>query len=290
MRTGMMIAAVGIVLGAAGVVTLLDHDEGTAGSVRQAQGMPANPGQAPQARQLPVLPPAAATPTPGPAATPSLAVRVKALADSKNPADAYKAFLLLEKCRSFVVWRRDSELTRQAERDERFAEAQRSGTLDAQLEKQCGGLTPDSFTQIVPLLERASAMGVLHAASALTREGPFGKGWVDVDMRPDDPLVIAWKQRMGEVLKAAATKGDYIASMQLAENFGSGAGILDQHSAYQELKYTVASKTAHNLAQPDTPVDKSGRLVDLLSRKLPPEQAKAAIAEGVQLAAAGAQK
>ena len=290
MKTALIIAAVGIALGCVGAVTLLDPKQEATKAAQLAPGWQpaAETGRVAQAGPAA---PAATGPAQAAPAQPSLTAKVKALAESKSPADSFKAAKLLLNCRDTAVYARRVQMTREAERGPRESADLKSGAIDAMGERNCGDLTPQFVqAQIVPLLERAAEAGVLNATSTLTFEGPFGNGWVDVEMRPSDPLVVAWKRRMGEVLANAAAKGDYIASMQLAENYASGAALLDEHNPYAELKYTAAAVAAHNRAEPDRPIDRSGVMVKRLAARLPAAQAQAAIAEGLQIAAAGVQK
>jgi hypothetical protein len=223
-------------------------------------------------------------------ASPSLSRAVQALAASKDPVDAFKAAQIMVQCRATATYVRQVEMTRLADRTPQQAEDLKSGALDAMGKKHCGDLDVNYMrAEIVPLLERAAAAGVLHAATALTLEGPFGNGWIDVDLRPSDPLVSAWKKRMGDVLTTAAAKGDWAAMSHLASNYGSGDGILERFDPTAQLRYTAAYAAAYE-KQTGKKLPHADDLLQKYARRLPPDQAKTAIAEGLQIAAAGAQK
>lgn len=106
------------------------------------------------------------------------------LAASADPADAWRAFRLIERCRS------------------------------APAAAACRGVTPLHQLARLQLLDRAARAGVPGATTAWVEQGPFGDRSA-LDQRPDDPLVLDWVEQAIARVKAAARRDDIGAIAQL---------------------------------------------------------------------------
>lgn len=123
------------------------------------------------------------------APTPSAGWRVERLVASGDPADAYHAFRLIDRCA------REIDAGRRA-----GAACEDIGAVHHRLR--------------LALLESAARAGVPGAVTAWTGEGPFGDKSA-LTQRPDDPLVAAWVREAVQMIRSAARRDDVAAITQL---------------------------------------------------------------------------
>jgi hypothetical protein len=143
----------------------------------------------------------------------SLAQQLQRLSATRDPRDAYQAYRLLRNCMD--------------------APRQASGPAGP-----CAGMTERMRMDRIVLLEQAARAGVDGAMVALVEEGPFGDPTA-LATRPDDPLVLEWKGRIGRMLGEQAGQGDWTSLYLLFTSFtfGNPAIAIDRQSA---LAYGLA--------------------------------------------------
>lgn len=144
-----------------------------------------------------------ASPAPLPAATsaaPGLEQQLARLAASGSPDDAYAAYNLLDDC---IVFQKEGRLP--ALEFERGSEM----TADEKVAQQhlCADLTERQKSTRLDFLAQAAKAGVPGASTRFFYEGPFGDRSA-LRSRPDDPLVLAWKQQAIAQLTAQAEQAE----------------------------------------------------------------------------------
>ena len=146
-----------------------------------------------------------ASPAPVPAsaqasAAPGLEQQLARLAASGSPDDAYAAYNLLDDCILFQKEGRLPELE-----FERGSEM----TADEKIAQQslCANLTERQKSARLDFLEKAAKGGVAGASTRFFYEGPFGDRSA-LRSRPDDPLVLAWKQQAVAQLTVQADQAE----------------------------------------------------------------------------------
>lgn len=117
------------------------------------------------------------------------------------------------------------------------------------------------------LIERAAAARVPGAAHEFMAAGPNGE--IDaLEARPEDPMVIEWKSKALEQLRASATAGDVEALETLANEYESG--FLVDTSRELALRYRVAFIEARQLQSGRMPSRGSQEALADLLLQLPP--------------------
>lgn len=216
----------------------------------------------------------------------SLAAKAKALAATGKPADAYMAWQVLASCsipRGFV---HELQLIKQAERKPNALEqAQDYAT------KQCGDLTgADTGTpRQIALLETAATAGIPGAALQLASLGPMGDNSM-LYTRPNDQVVLDWRQRMGGLIHLAAENRDLGALQSLSSQYANGAGVIGQPDPVAAVKFAVAYKILREQELGGRPAPYADKLIAQLSRRLSPELAADAKRQGEEFAAATMKK
>lgn len=146
-----------------------------------------------------------ASPAPAPASTqasaaPGLGQQLARLAASGSPDDAYAAYNLLDDC---IVFQKEGRLP--ALEFDRGSEM----TADEKSAQQhlCADLTERQKGARLDFLALAAKGGVAGASTRFFYEGPFGDRSA-LRSRPDDPLVLAWKQQAVAQLTAQAEQAE----------------------------------------------------------------------------------
>jgi hypothetical protein len=192
--------------------------------------------------QTTLLPPAASGSAP---AVASLSAKVKELAASKDPKDAFSAYWILQQCRHANRSEREHQLTRQADRSPDYEGRVSVGAAGpAFVVRDCGDLQDADFKNMLTLVERAAEAGVPMAALYYAEEGPWG----DVDAvrsRWNDPLVQEWRAKVIRLWHLAASKGDVSALDALQSQYETGEGLIAERNAGLALRYAVAKQIVH---------------------------------------------
>jgi len=179
--------------------------------------------QWPETEQQPTLPPPTAAATPvsertwfetdnrsaGSAEIPvvPLSQQVDNLLASGKPADAYKAFALVQACVDFA---KEGDLYTQGNILPGSVMPEMIGMSEEQKARQvklCKDVTQRMRDSRLDHLAIAARAGVRGASIDFYDAGPFGDPSALVS-RPNDPLVIQWKQQAIAQLHASADKGD----------------------------------------------------------------------------------
>ena len=259
-----------------------------------------NQGAAPATPLAPATPPpaqagraAAPTPMPPTPAIPAtllamdagvtLAGEVGRLLATKDPKDAYTAYLLVASC-VIVNDTHDLKLVDSTLRTSRALTA----TERQQVTAWCGGMTERERQARLDHLAIAARGGVAGAAWTFFAEGPFGDPSA-LQTRPDDPLVREWKATAAAQLAQAAEAGDETTLLLWGFKNLKDDGTLDTDPA---LGYGYL--LAYGLIAPDrilggTPAAQhyaeGSDLMNALGGALSPEQRAAAMAAAQRIAA-----
>lgn len=124
---------------------------------------------------------------------PSLSARLDRLLATRDPADTYKAYWLIQDCMYFL----DDPNNYRTGPILPGSVAPAVISEDAKIEKapQCSGLTQRMRSSRIDYLTTAARAKVSLAAIAFYREGPFGDPSA-LESRPNDPLVQEWKNKL----------------------------------------------------------------------------------------------
>lgn len=205
-----------------------------------------------------------------------LAQQVDTLAASGTPEDKYRAYNLIDDCMTFQRLGTLPFLhfpdTRDMSSAEKAAEA-----------KVCASLTELHRRARIDYLAAAARAGVMGADTAFMVAGPFGDRDA-LNTRPDDPLVIEWKQQALEQLTRQAMKGDLGSLNTLWTGHLSGWLAIPKdpvlaytyHSALQRIDQQQNPQVA------DGPY--SGNMFAFLKDNLTPEQIAAANTQAERIA------
>lgn len=209
-----------------------------------------SPGPAPVVRQVPMFErPTATAVAPlerevkphvvATARTASKASEFNDLLKSGAPADRFQAYTLAQACVWAYQAQRTAEMTVPAERDAATTAELERGGFAAKTQAACGDLTDQQLLTRVKYLEEAAEAGVPMAAVRLADEGPFGDPSA-LMTRADDPAVLEWRKHIGDLIKLAAEKGDYIAMLSLSNMYATGSGVLGVRDPMKALEYATA--------------------------------------------------
>lgn len=231
--------------------------------------------------------PISAAPTARPQATGpafSLTERVRSLAKSPDPIDAYRAYVILSECKSA----RDEEHvlleTKQADRDPNQVKLIEAEFFKQRIMQACGDLTAGEIAGRLALIERAAEAGVPVAALQMSNEGPWGDPHA-LYTRWSDPLVQDWRAKVVSLITRSAEKGDIAALTSLAAQYESGSGLVAERDLEVALKYVVAQNVLHE-AKLGRPVLGGEKQARELSARLSTEAAERARDAGIKLAKA----
>lgn len=129
-----------------------------------------------------------------------LAEQVDALIATRHPEDAYKAHNLISECMTFQQFGVVPFFHFPEQREMSDAEIKAEARL-------CATLTEQLKRSRIDYLATAAKAGVAGASSRFLMAGPFGDPSA-LETRPDDPLVVEWKQQAMEMLRREADAGD----------------------------------------------------------------------------------
>ena len=181
-----------------------------------------------------------ASPAPLPAATsaaPGLEQQLARLAASGSPDDAYAAYNLLDDC---IVFQKEGRLP--ALEFERGSEM----TADEKAAQQylCADLTERQKSARLDFLAQAAKAGVPGASTRFFYEGPFGDRSA-LRSRPDDPLVLAWKQQAIAQLTAQAEQAELSSLGTLMMAYVTD-GEVSKKDAPKAYGYLLALRMVHD--------------------------------------------
>lgn len=193
------------------------------------EAVAANPPPAPvQSAGRPLAP----VPVPKPSALPAtlfagdtgepLAVQVERLLATRDPQNAYLAYMLVYACTMFNR-RHDLDLYD----DKMRASRPMSAEEKRQTLALCGGMTERERLARLDYLATAIEGGVPGAALTFMSEGPFGDPSA-LQTRPDDPLVREWKATAAAHLTRAAEAGHGPTLVIWGFQNLSGSGLTDK--------------------------------------------------------------
>lgn len=212
----------------------------------------------------------------GSSSPPPLSRQVDALIATRQPEDAYKAFLLISECITFQRLG-TIPLYHFPERRE-MSQAEIAGQA-----RICASLTEQLRRSRLDYLATAAKAGVPGASTAFLMAGPFGDHSATIS-RPDDPLVLQWKQQALAQLTSEALQGDTISLSTLwsAHMVGMAAIPKDVKLAYT---YQTAMESIYRLQNPgeNNGGPYEANLFGFLKDGLTPEQIAKADAEAARI-------
>lgn len=146
-----------------------------------------------------------------------LPLQIERMMVAKGPTGAYLAYLLVTHCVNFA---QNADMQRFD-----IKEASHFRSLTAAEHKEmtelCSGMTERIKTSRFEHLALAAKAGVPGAAVAFLHEGPFGDPSA-LKTRPDDPLVVVWRQQAAQQLVAGVEAGDFASSITLMNQYTLG--------------------------------------------------------------------
>ena len=223
-----------------------------------------------------------ASPAPVPAsaqasAAPGLEQQLARLAASGSPDDAYAAYNLLDDCIMFqkegrlpaLEFERGSEMTA----DEKSAQ-----------KHLCANLTERQKSARLDFLEKAAKGGVAGASTRFFYEGPFGDRSA-LRSRPDDPLVLAWKQQAVAQLTVQADQAELSSLGTLMMAYLTD-GDVTKKDAPKAYGYLLALRMVHDdILTPGSTNPYQDSYWHWLRDELTPEQQAAAVSRANAIAA-----
>ena len=223
-----------------------------------------------------------ASPAPAPAsaqasAAPGLAQQLARLAASGSPDDAYAAYNLLDDC---IVFQKEGRLP--ALEFERGSEM----TADEKSAQQhlCADLTERQKSARLDFLALAAKGGVAGASTRFFYEGPFGDRSA-LRSRPDDPLVLAWKQQAVAQLTAQAEQAELSSLSTLMMAYLADGEVVSK-DAPLAYGYLLALRMVHDdILTPGTTNPYQDSYWHWLRDELSPEQQAAAASRANAIAA-----
>lgn len=214
----------------------------------------------------------------------TLAQQVDRLAATGRAADAYDAYWLVQTCIDFQrtgdLAVPDGDLMRRANDAEKSAE-----------KLMCADLTGRMKTARLDHLAVAAKAGISGADLAFLQTGPFGDISA-LESRPDDPLVLAWKEEALGYLEAQALQGSIASMIALVGKYNEDGELVKRHPV-SALRYATAVhdyfETLLGGASKTSPNPLSDDFMRRMSQGLSSEQVKLATAEGRRLTALAAE-
>lgn len=208
--------------------------------------------------------------------------KFEVLAISGDPADNFKAYVILNECTMSRDEKQRTLMTRPADLDNRQKSLIQSAGIDSAIATSCGDLDIADFARRLPLLEKAAEAGIEMAAIRLTTEGPWGDPSA-LTSRGNDPLVIEWRARMESLIRRAAEKGDLMAIFSLSEQYSTGIGVAAKIDNELALTYATAFHTIYE-AKHGRPAEGKFITIKHLRQRLETETANRAQDAGLRLA------
>jgi len=203
-----------------------------------------------------------------------LANVINALIATRNPSDALKAYEIIEGCES---------------RRTLFEHLSELNPVPPHLlakKMQCDSITDVIRRSRYDYLSTAAYAGVPGAGSAWLRHGPSGDPEA-LRSRPNDPLVIEWKQQASALVIRDGDQGDFNALQDLMNGYGGKSPIFNADPS-RELAYAMAYKDVVDLLQLGMPITNQPTDAELatLAANLTPEQVSWAKAKAAAIVAA----
>lgn len=222
----------------------------------------------------------AAPPADGPAVP--LATQIDLLVSTGAPADALRAYWLVQAC--VDIAEKGTLLKMDAQ-----SETHLRGLTDEEYRAQtalCAGMTERIKMSRLDHLAVAARAGVTGADDAFLRVGPFGDRGA-LKTRPDDPLVKAWRVEAEQLLVAHAEAGDMLSMLTLMQEYSGHGETLDADPALA-LRYTYAVSEIFDRmlsrSDPKFPNPYKADVERALKGALSTEQVTTAIAAGKDMA------
>lgn len=181
--------------------------------------------------------------------------------------------------------KREAESKRLAERSADEVRGLASGEFDSNIAAKCGDMDSRALALWAPMVRKAAEYGLAGAAHYLILEGPTGNGMTDFVNRPYDPMVVQWRERMADLLRLAARKGDISASQGLSNMYADGDGIIGKRDPKLALQYGAAAYALYEQKNGKPLLGKKENL-GRLSAPLSADVAKQALDDGIQMAQA----
>ena len=222
------------------------------------------------------------SPAPAPAsaqasAAPGLEQQLARLAASGSPDDAYAAYNLLDDC---IVFQKEGRLP--ALEFDRGSEM----TADEKSAQQhlCADLTERQKGARLDFLALAAKGGVAGASTRFFYEGPFGDRSA-LRSRPDDPLVLAWKEQAVAQLTAQAEQAE-LSSLSTLMMAYLADGEVVRKDAPLAYGYLLALRMVHDdILTPGTVNPYQDSYWHWLRDELTPEQQALAVEKANAIAA-----
>ncbi|MBJ7312172.1 hypothetical protein ACFOLJ_11105 [Rugamonas sp. CCM 8940] len=153
----------------------------------------------------------------------TLSEQIDTLIASGKPDDAFQAAYLVNSCiwfnklgtLPFFNFPQTREMTAEEKRDEAAL---------------CSGMTERIKSSRLEHLAIAARAGVDGADTLFLEIGPFDDPSA-LETRPNDPLVLAWKQQALEQLTAAAERANLGSLLMLTSNYVNGGTLVDADPA-----------------------------------------------------------
>lgn len=233
---------------------------------------------------LPAMPLAAPRlPAPDPRYT--LAQQVDMLAATRRPQDAYVAYWLVQTC---MDYKRTGEL--RVEDGDAFRPATAAEKVEEA--RRCDGVTERMKTTRLEHLALAARGGANAADLLFLKAGPFGDPSA-LESRPDDPLVLAWKEEAVGYLEMQAERGSLSSMITLVGEYNEDLDLQKKHPA-SALRYATAVHGYYDALLGGDPRNGANPLTEdfmqRMAQGLSPEQVKLAVAEGQKISARAVEK
>jgi len=185
----------------------------------------------------------------------TLGEEVTELTATRNPADALTAYGIIEGCEALS----------------RIFEINPTPAAFLPQKVQCASITGVMFRSKYDYLRVAAYAGSPGVGSAWLNYGPSG----DVEAlntKPNDPLVLEWKQQATALVIRDGNKGDFNALQDLMNGYAGKTPFFNADPSL-ELAYSIAYKDVVDQLQlegvQNQPTDAD---IDALTAKLSPEQ------------------
>ena len=176
--------------------------------------------------------------------SPNAGDKIKFLSKSNDPADRFQAYMLAKLCSDGRDIALQIQNTVQAVR-------RPSGPALQQFKGACDGVSDHDLASKYQNLKFAVSAHLPAAAYEFYQAG-FNGDISAANQRPDDPLVIEWKQQVASELLRAADAGDLNAMSVLYRLYdGADAGLVEKDPV-KSLTYFIARSTL--LAQEGQPM------------------------------------
>jgi hypothetical protein len=198
---------------------------------------------------------------------------IAALTATRNPADALKAYQMIEGCEALrpvfaIDPMPDAFLPRK---------------------KQCATITDVMRRARYDYLRAAAYAGTPGAGSDWFRYGPSGD-MEALRSRPNDPSVIEWKRQAMALVVRDGDQGDFNALQDLMHGY-AGKDLIFADDPKQELAYALAYKDVVDLLQAGGVLNQPAPAeLQALAAKLSPEQVAWAKAKAAAIVAARAKR